>query len=954
MIKIKKNKLIYFIVFIMITSSFVILFNYSPNNYNNYATNNVTYNNYLFGYKQGLIDYSSNNITLHNVYYNYSSRIASVFLPANNFSGGYYMDNSNHLIKIWFNNMTTKVLATVPSINYQYFTTQPSMNYGIMPYYNSADILTHISFYGEQGTKPWGLFWDYNVINGTISQFGMSVGFTNIKNSNFQLNYIGNGIVTEMFEGGSGSSVMYGFNMYSNTSLFTNFALIGFEANNMFWFPNWHIFLNFPTPNTITNSTVQVIYYNFATNTPTTNQTITFNSTAHNGWNQPIVYNNQIMIDGDATPYYFTYSNGILHYNYYGTNVRKSVGSYYIAMYTAFGYIPQYTTTGWTSSGIVNYHGATASLAYNPFNNLSVNSTSEFPSFNFINSYSYSDGSSGDYWNGQSNYAPSSYNLHNATDYIYFPLWYNGLLGSLSIVYMWKSQLNQYYTYSNNNNYNINISESGLPVGTNWIITFNGTQHSTTLNNFNLSELNGTYSFSVSSINGYTVSYPSSITVSGSSQTINVVFHKIATYKVELLESGLPSGTQWNYTFNSNNQVLGNNSYNYSLSNGSYSIYVGSISGYSLHYANPVVVNGHNVIEYINYSLIPTYSVIIKESGLATNTKWYALINNIQYSSTTAYINLSGLTNSTYTLAINNIAGYLLNSYPSSFIINGKNAYINITFTSDNKLSSINVIAKDVKDISSIVWSVVFNETTYNSQNSNTIVIPSLQNGTYSFKVNSISGYKINSYPSSITIAGKNITENITFNQTFILHIEESGYNQEWFINLNGTQYSSTNSYINVSGLVNYTYSFSVPQVVGYTVSSYPHSVLINGNNYYINITFVFQIFPNGKYEIVFVMTGLPKNTNWTVVINGIQHFSNGSKYINITLTNGTYYPDFLLPNNYQLTNSPPTLIVNGQAEYYSVYANYSFNWYNYTPEFAIVLLFIGVLLIPAVVKRRG
>ena len=929
-----KKVIIIFMALITISSAlsvFSVAHATTPSGFTSYNVN-VMYANYtLPNYK---LNYSSDNTG--------SDAVITKYSPTHTLTA-YYFGVGDYLDRYVFKNGTYTQLA---------FMGNPDTKDNIVLYPNQLanGSIAGIGFitYISTETTYWIASY-YNLYNNTEiyketnipvgSQNQMSIAYTGIGNS-----------LTLYFSNATSSEIWNTwYNIYQNKYYYINTSIPDWNSVGYSPLANFYFMQN----NVVANSTSEWWIYKY--NSTIDNYQLTYS------------YSNVITqinaVDQNNMPFeQTTFANGTIgiwgyqsihnaqenYFNivyYKNGKVLNNVATYSGAVGTTDGntYV-FFDNNGYFLQGQNDYYSQTYQNAYlSPLNNtvLITNST---------------------WFNTNTSTVKIGFNqnMENAVDYFGMSGWENSIeykgVGKV-FIYWIPNKVNEFSPSVNINpisHYNIKINESGLPSGTSWSFVFNGTTTNLNTDQYNLSEKNGTYSFSVPSINGYTVSYPSSITVSGSSQTINVVFHKIATYKVELLESGLPSGTQWNYTFNSNKQVLGNNSYNYSLSNSSYSIYVGSVSGYSLHYANPVVVNGHNVIEYINYSLIPTYSVIIKESGLATNTKWYALINDIQYSSTTAYINLSGLTNSTYTLAINNIAGYLLNSYPSSFIINGKNAYINITFTSDNKLSSISVIAKDVKDISSITWSVVFNGTTYNSQNSNTIVIPSLQNGTYSFKVNSISGYKINSYPSSITIAGKNITENITFNQTFVLYVKESGYNQEWFINLNGTQYSSTNSYINVSGLVNYTYSFSVPQVVGYTASSYPHSVVINGNNYYINITFTFQVFPNGKYEIVFVMTGLPKNTNWTVVINGIQHFSNGSKYINITLTNGTYYPDFLLPNNYQLTNSPPTLIVNGQAEYYSVYANYSFNWYNYTPEFAIVLLFIGVLLIPAVIKRRG
>ena len=140
-------------------------------------------------------------------------------------------------------------------------------------------------------------------------------------------------------------------------------------------------------------------------------------------------------------------------------------------------------------------------------------------------------------------------------------------------------------------------------------------------------------------------------------------------------------------------------------------------------HTSPFTVSGSVITEYVNYSAIPTYTLYLKESGLSSSTKWIAYVNSIEYSSTNEYINVSGLNNGTYSLSIDNVADYSLGSYPNSFTINGNNEYINVSFTHNLSLYNLKIIASGIKNIDTITWSVVFNSTTYSSQNSNTIII---------------------------------------------------------------------------------------------------------------------------------------------------------------------------------------------------------------------------------------
>ncbi|MHB8372201.1 MAG: hypothetical protein ACYDBI_05780 [Thermoplasmataceae archaeon] len=85
-------------------------------------------------------------------------------------------------------------------------------------------------------------------------------------------------------------------------------------------------------------------------------------------------------------------------------------------------------------------------------------------------------------------------------------------------------------------NYQATFTESGLPSGTSWSMTFNGETSSSTTSTISFGTIEGTYSYSIQSLSGYTAS-PStgSVNINGQSQNVNVNFKP--TYPVQL--SGL-------------------------------------------------------------------------------------------------------------------------------------------------------------------------------------------------------------------------------------------------------------------------------------------------------------------------------------------------------------------------------------------------------------------------------
>ena len=96
--------------------------------------------------------------------------------------------------------------------------------------------------------------------------------------------------------------------------------------------------------------------------------------------------------------------------------------------------------------------------------------------------------------------------------------------------------------------YSVVFTESGLPGGTNWSVTFAGTPQNTTGSGLTFTEPNGTYSFVLGLVPGYSPSPGfGSKTVNGAGVSVGIAF-TVVTYAVTFSESGLPGGTSWSVT----------------------------------------------------------------------------------------------------------------------------------------------------------------------------------------------------------------------------------------------------------------------------------------------------------------------------------------------------------------------------------------------------------------------
>jgi hypothetical protein len=565
------------------------------------------------------------------------------------------------------------------------------------------------------------------------------------------------------------------------------------------------------------------------------------------------------------------------------------------------------------------------------------------------------------------------------------------------------------YGYS----YNITFVENGLPSGTNWSVTLNGTTLSSTSNTITFNEPNGTYSYYIGSVSGYTVSPSSgSITVNGANVHQAITFTPvkvISKYKVTFTESGLPSGTSWSVTFNRATESSTTDTITFSVPNGTYSYTIGSVSGYTVSPSSgSITVNGASVSESITFSEI-TYTITFTETGLPSGN-WYVNITGqapsgpISSSTTTYSVSLP---NGSYSYTISTGNKEYKPSYTGSFAVNGASVSESITFSE----VTYTITFTETGLPSGILWYVTLNGITHNST-TNSIIFTVL-NGSYSYTIeNPISGgssiqYIITESFGNITISGTNTNKNINYTTQYYLtmetehaplntispasgwynksstvkiflnpdnftHLSSSGwiyftflswngsgngsytgnndsanitmngpiteianfvrfyvvtfeetglpFGTEWFVNLsNGVSLippsfnnptNSTSGYYSEFGymIINGTYSYSVSTVNRAYYSPDHGTFVINGSNIQIKITFL-----PVNYSISFTETGLPSGTLWSVTLNGATE-SFTTNTLTFSDPNGTYTYTIQSLAGYRASTYKGTIIVNGNA----------------------------------------
>jgi DNA-binding beta-propeller fold protein YncE len=129
--------------------------------------------------------------------------------------------------------------------------------------------------------------------------------------------------------------------------------------------------------------------------------------------------------------------------------------------------------------------------------------------------------------------------------------------------------------------YAVTFNEVGLPVGTEWWANVTG-QPPEGLTSIQLAIelLNGSYTYSVATVNKIYEATGGAFTVNGGQGTVSVMFTRV-TYDVTFAEQGLPAGEAWSVTFNGTEFRASSASISFVVTNGSSTFSIGPVSGYS-------------------------------------------------------------------------------------------------------------------------------------------------------------------------------------------------------------------------------------------------------------------------------------------------------------------------------------------------------------------------------------
>ena len=301
---------------------------------------------------------------------------------------------------------------------------------------------------------------------------------------------------------------------------------------------------------------------------------------------------------------------------------------------------------------------------------------------------------------------------------------------------------------------------SGLPTGTVWGITLGSERQTTNSSQIPFSEPNGTYAWTVEVPAGYAVSRANGTLRLPGPGTVNLTFVSVAPGEevIAFTERGLPDGTPWGVELAGVPRTSNTSTILFAEANGTYGFTVDSVPGYDVSPQNGTIsVAGARVNVSVVYTLIPTYPLTFRETGLPSGLAWSITVDSVTRSSNGTSITFLE-PNGTYTYSVTS-SDSVWSPSPSrgSVTLSGTGRTISITFVE-------------------IVYAVTFSETglpagrTWSvalsghleSTNSTEVGFGE-PNGSYSFSVYGPSGYSADPASGQVQVNGSSVFVQVEF-----------------------------------------------------------------------------------------------------------------------------------------------------------------------------------------------
>jgi len=419
----------------------------------------------------------------------------------------------------------------------------------------------------------------------------------------------------------------------------------------------------------------------------------------------------------------------------------------------------------------------------------------------------------------------------------------------------------------------VTFTETGLPGGSAWSVTLDGTSNTSSTTTVGFLEPNGTYDFQIGPPSGYTAKPISgSVTLNGTGQGISIRF--VPIFSVTFTQRGLPAGASWSVNLSGTLRASTTNTITLAEPNGTYPFIIGPVLWY---FATPssgsLVVSGLARTIAVDF-LLRTYPVTFELQGEAPPSSWTVTLAGITNGSSGTMIGFEEPNGTNYPFGVTWSTRCRI-LQPSSGIVNVSGAPATVVITDDvtscvPPVYTVNFTERGLP--SGTIWwvtpgfygaSATFSDTANLSLNGMT--------GTFSYIV-STSDRTYSAPAGSFTVTGPGGSVEVVFSRvTYTVTFTETGLppGSNWSAALNGSPESNSGS-IRFTGITNGTYPFTIGSVAGYRATPNNGSITVAGRPMSASIVFKTVTPAGGNRTSPAQFLGLPANEGYAVLLSGV------------------------------------------------------------------------------------
>ncbi|MCL4447797.1 MAG: hypothetical protein M1556_01240 [Candidatus Thermoplasmatota archaeon] len=311
-----------------------------------------------------------------------------------------------------------------------------------------------------------------------------------------------------------------------------------------------------------------------------------------------------------------------------------------------------------------------------------------------------------------------------------------------------------------NEEFLLNFTETGLASGTTWSVLVGSTEYSSTGSYLDVNELNGTYSYSIIGISGYSVTPLSgSIVISGGNVTVPLTYSSTGkTFAVTFNELNLPGGTVWSIMLNGVASTYNSASASYPLTNGTYFFKIPDAGQwYGTPSSGTIVVSGKAITQNITFKY--GYLVSFTSTNLAKYVQWSVAYNGTSNSSTSNTITFF-IANGSYKFSVSVAQNWIATPSSGYLNVSGNSVSLSIGFTEVFYM----VTFKETGLPSNTLWTITVNNQIYQTTNGSVVI--TAHNGSFSYTVATESGYKASPSSGTVNLGYSSVVETIVYAST--------------------------------------------------------------------------------------------------------------------------------------------------------------------------------------------